>query len=153
MDRLCSSDPPLQVALVNGVIPAADVIGPPMAGFLADKIGNFRWLEANNCLPAPSVTQGVHVSHDGRQWRLQPPLALHTRQVRGRTEQRGRGGVPGGDLLRGRVLPGGPEDLRPAASSQQPDYGPLCGGRWECRQLQSSKSPPLSSYIIFSYIN
>ena len=34
----------LQVALVNGVIPVADIIGPPMAGFLADKIGNFRWL-------------------------------------------------------------------------------------------------------------
>merc|ERR1719336_1028527 len=31
-----------EVALVNGVIPVADVIGPPMAGFLADKIGNFR---------------------------------------------------------------------------------------------------------------
>ena len=34
----------LQVALVNGVIPVADIVGPPMAGFLADKIGNFRWL-------------------------------------------------------------------------------------------------------------
>ena len=32
----------LQVALVNGVIPIADIVGPPMAGFLADKIGNFR---------------------------------------------------------------------------------------------------------------
>ena len=32
----------LQVALVNGVIPVADIVGPPMAGFLADKIGNFR---------------------------------------------------------------------------------------------------------------
>lgn len=31
-----------EVALVNGVIPVADIIGPPMAGFLADKIGNFR---------------------------------------------------------------------------------------------------------------
>jgi len=28
--------------VVNGVIPVADVVGPPMAGFLADKIGNFR---------------------------------------------------------------------------------------------------------------
>ena len=27
---------------MNGVIPAADMIGPPLAGFLADKIGNFR---------------------------------------------------------------------------------------------------------------
>ena len=34
----------LQVALVNGVIPVADIVGPPMAGFLADKIGNFRLL-------------------------------------------------------------------------------------------------------------
>lgn len=31
-----------EVAVVNGVIPAADMIGPPLAGFLADKIGNFR---------------------------------------------------------------------------------------------------------------
>jgi len=31
-----------EVAVVNGVIPVADVVGPPMAGFLADKIGNFR---------------------------------------------------------------------------------------------------------------
>ena len=31
-----------EVALVNGVIPVADIVGPPMAGFLADKIGNFR---------------------------------------------------------------------------------------------------------------
>jgi len=31
-----------EVAIVNGVIPAADMIGPPMAGFIADKIGNFR---------------------------------------------------------------------------------------------------------------
>ena len=31
-----------EVAVVNGVIPVADVIGPPMAGFVADKIGNFR---------------------------------------------------------------------------------------------------------------
>jgi len=28
--------------VVNGVIPVADVIGPPLAGFVADKIGNFR---------------------------------------------------------------------------------------------------------------
>ena len=27
---------------MNSVIPAADVIGPPLAGFLADKLGNFR---------------------------------------------------------------------------------------------------------------
>ena len=32
-----------QVALVNGVIPVADIIGPPLAGFVADKIGNFRF--------------------------------------------------------------------------------------------------------------
>jgi len=31
-----------EVALVNGVIPLADIIGPPLAGFVADKIGNFR---------------------------------------------------------------------------------------------------------------
>ena len=31
-----------EVALVNGVIPVADIIGPPLAGFVADKIGNFR---------------------------------------------------------------------------------------------------------------
>merc|ERR1719447_1567524 len=31
-----------EVAVVNGVIPGADMIGPPLAGFLADKIGNFR---------------------------------------------------------------------------------------------------------------
>ena len=28
--------------MVNGVLPAADMVGPPLAGFLADKIGNFR---------------------------------------------------------------------------------------------------------------
>jgi len=31
-----------EVALVNGVIPVADIVGPPLAGFVADKIGNFR---------------------------------------------------------------------------------------------------------------
>jgi len=31
-----------EVAFVNGVIPVADIVGPPMAGFVADKIGNFR---------------------------------------------------------------------------------------------------------------
>merc|ERR1719447_2041015 len=30
------------LAVGNGVIPGADMIGPPLAGFLADKIGNFR---------------------------------------------------------------------------------------------------------------
>lgn len=29
-------------SLVNSVIPAADIFGPPLAGFLADKLGNFR---------------------------------------------------------------------------------------------------------------
>ena len=29
-------------SLVNSVIPGADVFGPPLAGFLADKLGNFR---------------------------------------------------------------------------------------------------------------
>merc|ERR1711884_539899 len=31
-----------EVALVNGVIPVADIVGPPLAGFVADRIGNFR---------------------------------------------------------------------------------------------------------------
>merc|ERR1719483_895846 len=31
-----------EVAVVNCVIPVADIIGPPLAGFVADKIGNFR---------------------------------------------------------------------------------------------------------------
>jgi len=31
-----------EIAVVNGVIPAADVVGPPLAGFVADRIGNFR---------------------------------------------------------------------------------------------------------------
>eukprot|EP00092_Neocalanus_flemingeri_P040495 GFUD01044100.1.p1 GENE.GFUD01044100.1~~GFUD01044100.1.p1 ORF type:complete len:708 (+),score=166.26 GFUD01044100.1:153-2276(+) len=31
-----------EVAVVNGVIPVADIIGPPLAGLVADKIGNFR---------------------------------------------------------------------------------------------------------------
>lgn len=31
-----------EIAVVNGVLPAADMVGPPLAGFLADKIGNFR---------------------------------------------------------------------------------------------------------------
>jgi len=31
-----------EIAVVNGVIPATDIVGPPIAGFLADKIGNFR---------------------------------------------------------------------------------------------------------------
>lgn len=30
------------VALVNAAIPVADILGPPLAGLLADKIGNFR---------------------------------------------------------------------------------------------------------------
>jgi len=29
-------------SLVNSVIPLADIFGPPLAGFLADKLGNFR---------------------------------------------------------------------------------------------------------------
>ena len=29
-------------SLVNSVIPVADIFGPPLAGFLADKLGNFR---------------------------------------------------------------------------------------------------------------
>ena len=33
----------IKVAFVNGVIPVADIVGPPMAGFVADKIGNFRF--------------------------------------------------------------------------------------------------------------
>jgi len=31
-----------EVALVNTVVPAADILGPALAGFIADKIGNFR---------------------------------------------------------------------------------------------------------------
>merc|ERR1719466_666071 len=31
-----------EVAVVNGVIPVADIVGPPLAGLVADKIGNFR---------------------------------------------------------------------------------------------------------------
>ena len=29
-------------SIVNSVIPGADIFGPPLAGFLADKLGNFR---------------------------------------------------------------------------------------------------------------
>ena len=29
-------------SIVNTVIPGADIFGPPLAGFLADKLGNFR---------------------------------------------------------------------------------------------------------------
>ena len=29
-------------SLVNSAIPAADILGPPLAGILADKLGNFR---------------------------------------------------------------------------------------------------------------
>ncbi len=29
-------------ALVNTAVPLADILGPPMAGLLADKLGNFR---------------------------------------------------------------------------------------------------------------
>jgi MFS family permease len=29
-------------AWVNSVIPLADVVGPPVAGIVADKLGNFR---------------------------------------------------------------------------------------------------------------
>ncbi len=32
-------------ALVNAALPAADVFGPPVAGILADRIGNFRCLQ------------------------------------------------------------------------------------------------------------
>jgi len=31
-----------EVAIVNTVVPAADIVGPTLAGFIADKIGNFR---------------------------------------------------------------------------------------------------------------
>lgn len=31
-----------EIAVVNGVLPAADMVGPPLAGFIADRIGNFR---------------------------------------------------------------------------------------------------------------
>ena len=34
----------LQVAVVNSIIPVADVVGPPLAGLVADKIGNFRFV-------------------------------------------------------------------------------------------------------------
>lgn len=33
-------------SIVNSVIPGADIFGPPLAGFLADKLGNFRWFMA-----------------------------------------------------------------------------------------------------------
>ena len=36
--------------MVNGVIPVADIVGPPMAGFIADKIGNFRFKIQTGCL-------------------------------------------------------------------------------------------------------
>lgn len=29
-------------SLVNSIIPIADIFGPPLAGFFADKLGNFR---------------------------------------------------------------------------------------------------------------
>ena len=29
--------------MVNTVVPAADIVGPALAGFIADKIGNFRY--------------------------------------------------------------------------------------------------------------
>ena len=29
-------------SIVNSVIPGADIFGPPLAGILADKLGNFR---------------------------------------------------------------------------------------------------------------
>ena len=34
-------------SLVNSVIPGADIFGPPLAGFLADKLGNFRLFMAS----------------------------------------------------------------------------------------------------------
>ena len=56
-----------EVAIVNGVVPVADIVGPPMAGFIADRIGNFRYIvfvpsrTANNFFV---VGQGVHVRAD-----------------------------------------------------------------------------------------
>ena len=34
---------------MNTVVPAADIVGPMLAGIIADKIGNFRW-ENTFCL-------------------------------------------------------------------------------------------------------
>ena len=56
-----------EVAIVNGVVPVADIVGPPMAGFIADRIGNFRYTvicaksTANN---SSVLGQGVHVRAD-----------------------------------------------------------------------------------------
>ena len=33
---------------MNGVIPVADIVGPPLAGFVADRIGNFRYIVLKN---------------------------------------------------------------------------------------------------------
>ena len=62
-----------EVAVVNGVIPAADMIGPPLAGFLADKIGNFRVFMSGLTLASgaasllllliPAKTSQASVSH------------------------------------------------------------------------------------------
>ena len=57
-----------EVALVNGVIPVADIIGPPLAGFVADKIGNFRYEVASQVLLSHFSTQVVHVSDDRCKW-------------------------------------------------------------------------------------
>jgi hypothetical protein len=32
----------VQVAIVNTVVPVADILGPTLAGFIADRIGNFK---------------------------------------------------------------------------------------------------------------
>ena len=64
---------------MNGVIPVADIVGPPLAGFVADRIGNFRY---NNlltvCLKTNSkknyfqissfLFQGIYVCVDWSKW-------------------------------------------------------------------------------------